>query len=274
MRLVTGAPLTLTATCVDGTGEPAAPTGAVTVTVTSIDGTVIATAAPATVNGPECSVALAAAAAPDVWAAVWSDTTGVRIATRHEVVRRRLFTVADAKVREPVLRDAGRFPDAVLADIRDEVEDECEALTGVAWSGRYTVEQVFPTDDTATLRHVEPSKVRTITVDGTAETPAAVAEVELRPWGGLVRPGGWPPGVVVVGYEHGPADIPADLVRAALLRFKDRAVAVSSAVPDRATSYSMDGSVFRLSIARSDRTGIPDVDAVYQRYRRVPAGVA
>ena len=74
---------------------------------------------------------------------------------------------------------------------------------------------------------------------------------------------------IVVEYEYGADSPPAELVTAALIRFRARLNLFRSGVPDRATSWSSaEGGTYRIELPSEWRTGIPEVDAVYSRYSR------
>jgi hypothetical protein len=45
-----------------------------------------------------------------------------------------------------------------------------------------------------------------------------------------------------------------------------------SAIPDRASSYTVDGGIYRLDMPGAFKTGLPEVDAVYARYSRRSTG--
>jgi hypothetical protein len=72
---------------------------------------------------------------------------------------------------------------------------------------------------------------------------------------------------VVVEYEFGLDAPPVPLQEAALVRFRSLLNKHRTAIPDRAATFTAtDGGTYRLSLPGRYSTGIPDVDAVYQRY--------
>ncbi|MEV6798537.1 hypothetical protein AB0M91_09335 [Micromonospora rifamycinica] len=208
-----------------------------------------------------------------------------------EIVGGFLFTLAQARGSDPTLRDTVKYPTADLVRVRTEVEQECEWICDQAWVPRY---QQIVLDGSGSPDLILPSGgderragtlmrgVRTIRAASVAprvgQTPAALtadqlAALAVRPDGTLRRTDGavWTAGDgnVVLQYEYGADSAPADLVRAALTRFRDRINFDKRQVPDRATSFTItDLGTYRLSLPDAYRTGIPEVDAAYARYSR------
>ncbi|MGF1954189.1 hypothetical protein, partial [Lactococcus lactis] len=72
---------------------------------------------------------------------------------------------------------------------------------------------------------------------------------------------------IVIEYTAGWDAPPAELKDAALLRLRSVLNRATTIVPNRATSFVAEGGVtYRLDTAAAFKTGIPDVDAVYDRY--------
>lgn len=72
---------------------------------------------------------------------------------------------------------------------------------------------------------------------------------------------------VVIEYECGWDAPPGELATASLIRLRSLLNRQFSSVPDRATSFVTEGgTTFRLDTPHAFATGIPEVDAVYNRY--------
>ncbi len=72
---------------------------------------------------------------------------------------------------------------------------------------------------------------------------------------------------VVIEYECGWDAPPGELAAASLIRLRSVINRPFSSVPDRATSFVTEGgTTFRLDTPHAFATGIPEVDAVYNRY--------
>lgn len=252
----------------DQHGEPAAPGGTVTATVTSLRSGVTSPVTPSTV-GDTSTVTLDGAAwsEPDDLTFAWSVDGVVRRHTRLQLVGAVPFTLTEARVSDPTL-GGGRWPDELLREARHVVEVECERITGrvwvpvlQAWVGRARAGRIRGPH--------EPRQVVRVLVDDMPQDPAAVTATP-----GFLD-GSWRDGArVTVIVEAGPDVPPADLRAAMLLRLRHLVAAARSAIPDRATSFAVvEGGVFRLAQPGALSTGQPDVDAVYHRYRvAVPVG--
>jgi hypothetical protein len=72
---------------------------------------------------------------------------------------------------------------------------------------------------------------------------------------------------VVIEYECGWDAPPGELADASMIRLRSVLNRQFSSVPDRATSFVTEGgTTFRLDLPHAFATGIPEVDAVYNRY--------
>jgi hypothetical protein len=200
------------------------------------------------------------------------------------VVGRRLFSLAAARASDADLADEARYTTADLETARDEVEDELDEILLRSFVPRYRRSVLDGTGSTdLTLPDTEVREIRAATVaprlDGTfvALSAGELAALAALDNGTLRRADGlaWTYGVrnVVVEYEYGTAAPPADLVKAAMIRLRSRLNLTRTGIPDRATSFSAaDGGTYRLSLPEAYRTGIPEVDAVYDRYSRRSRG--
>lgn len=269
-------------------GEPAAPSGTVTIGVTKADGTTVVAAATATSGSTTAArtYSLAAQTALELLTATWTDSGDSSTAsTLIEVVGGYYFSVADLVARDSNLADAAKYPTTRVVAVRREVEAEFEQITNTAWVPRYRRVQVVGTGfchlflpDVA-VRTVR--SVRWYDTDGTTYTvftAAELAEIVVSTHGGLYRSSGWCAGrPYVVEYEHGHDAPPADLRDAAITRLRHRLNSHRSGIPDRATSMSTEaGQSYSLATPgqRGFITGIPDVDVVLGRYTFDRIGVA
>lgn len=261
-----------------------------TVTVTTAAGTAVVTGATAThVEAGVFTATLTAAqtAQLDELTAVWTLGDTTTRTTVHEIVGGFYFTAALARdVERTLLADRTKYPDPLVQSTRLEVEDECEYICDRAFVPRYTRVVlngtgadylILPRGDIRTVR-----SVHVLDVAGSSSSTAFTAdELAALVWqpgtpldGGdpMIRRGdaGWfapGRGNVVVEFEYGLDQPPADLQRATIRRLRSRLTTEASGIPDRATSFSVtNGGTYQLANPGPYSTGIPDVDAVYQRY--------
>jgi hypothetical protein len=260
----------------------------VTVGVTRADGTVVLAPGTATTGSGEAEreVALTAAqtAALDLLTATWTRTAdGTTFATRAEVVGGFYFTVQAARSSDQVLADDAKYPAATIQATRAEVEDEFEEICEVAFVPRYRREALDGSGTTALMLPTPlPRRIVAVTElaeDGTETTWPAGDVADIRPddTGLMVSPRSFPCGTrnVVVAWEHGHDRPHPDVRQAALLRLRHRVTRPRSAVPDRATTFQVEGgNVYRLDTAGARGTGIPDIDAVLDRFSWASPGIA
>lgn len=213
------------------------------------------------------------------WSATIAGAAVVEI-DQVEIVGGFFFTLLEGRASDPVLADATRYPSDELAAARTEVETECEWICLRAFVPRYrrvvldgtgTTDLVLPDALVRTIRSASMApRYGQAAVALTAGQLAAVAVVDDQ---SAIRTDGdvWTEGRrnIVVEYEYGGDAPPADLVRAAKIRFRSRLNITRTGIPDRATSFtSGDGGTYRLSMPDAFLTGIPEVDAAYGRYSR------
>lgn len=280
-RIAKGVAATLSYQFVDADGTVAAPAGTVTVGITRADGTVLVAAGTPTVGATSAPRTYALTAANnlllDLLTVTWTDAGDTSAhTTLVEVVGGYYFSVARARAAEPSLQDTVKYSAADVEAKRREVEDEAEDICGVAFVPRY---RYVTLDGTGTsclfLPDTLPRTLRSVTVSGTAWTQDQLDDVMLSGAGRLALDSGvwtYGRGTVVVGYEHGYDRPPTGLAAAALTRLRSRLNMAKSDIPDRAERYvGTEGGVFALSMPGQFKTGLPDVDAVYERYSmRVP----
>lgn len=283
-RILRGRPATLRFTLLDSDGSPIAddPQPAVTVQVDRADGTAVLAAGTATTSAGAGVYTRALTAAQtsslDLLVATWTDTvSGTTTQTLHEVVGGYWFSVKEARDSDPTLADTSKYPTQSIIDIRTEVEDEAERIIGAAFVPRYRRLRLNGIG-TPALRGIDQlvRSIRTVRVYSTPSAYTAFTAGELAALvtddEGLITrndSGVFESGLanVVLEYEHGYDRPPTDLKRAALTRLRHRLNAPRSGIPDRATSFvSGEGGTFRLDTAGPEKTGIPDVDAVYGSY--------
>lgn len=195
-----------------------------------------------------------------------------------------LFTIAEARAFDRgQLADEARYPDAVIAEHRDRIAEDFAHICGVAFVPTEATVTVDGTgSDLLFVPHLRVQAVMQVAVrDRTAWVAweaDALADILVLPGGMLRREflGAWPRGVqnIRVTYIHGYPTPPLAIKRAALKVLVSSAGAVSSNLPERATSFSDETGTFRLAtpgLTPGSWYGIPEVDRVLQDYReRVP----
>ena len=252
--------------------------GAVTYSVKRLDGTVVASG---NATGPSAqhvyTVTVPAQSQLDMLTVDWTGTVGGAAVTARdfiEVVGGFIFGLAEARAVPPAL-DATRYPTDKLAQKRIGVEQECETICGQAFVPRFArVAFTLDADARGTsitsklaLPHINVTALRAITVDGAAQSVTGLSVSQSGVLRGLVWTGTIIGSRIIVEYEHGMDYPPEDLKDACMLRLRSRLTQGDSGVPQRALSFSVqDGGVYRLSTPSATKTGIPDVDGVYERY--------
>lgn len=269
-RVLRGTAATIRWTKLGQDGEAVA-AGAATVEVRRANGTelVAATATQVgdTANERTFTLTTTHTALLDNLKVLWTD--GATQETHVEIVGGFLFSLAEARSTDSSMEDPGKVLAEEMLTARYEVEQEFEEICEVAFVPRFR---------RATLRGplILPDKrirtLRSVTLDTTALTADELAKVTydhgILSLKSTTRP-------VTVEYEHGYDSPPADVRRAAITRLRSRVFASKSGIPDRATSFSVtEGGTYRLSTPGENRTGIPEVDAVLERYQERDAVVA
>lgn len=284
-RVLVNTAATLTSYKYDQYGEVATAGSPVTVTLTSADDTVIATAASTSADATTHALTYTLAATDNTqldWlTAVWTDSTDATTwTTHHEVVGGFYASVAEIRLRDPNLNDAGKYPTSTIRAVMEEIETAFENECGRAFVPRYARERLSGTSrDRLLLDNVDVRTIRSIRDYSdyqtyTGLTVAELAAVDWYPSGALVRiDGAWwygGTGNYIVEYEHGMDRPPADVKAAAIRWLRATLNANKTGIPDRATTFSVEagGSYSLLTPGRNGAvTGIPDVDLVIERYR-------
>ena len=303
-RILVGTTATLQVTLVDGSGEPTAAAGAVSVVVTRSDGTTAlpsatATAASSGWDAPNpYSVTLPAAANTnlDELTAVWTDAgDGSVHTTKIGVVGGIYAPIGMIRRSDTTLLDSVKYPDDAVRAARFEVESEFETVCARAFVPRFTIARLNGSGD-STLHLPMPHlrRIRAVTEIGPgwptgfgshsyrssaaagvtySWTPAEVGSVAPSAIGIARRTDGriWPAGHanLLVAWEHGMDVIPDDVQRAALTRIRSRLNMAKSGIPDRAVSFTQsEGGTFSIATPgmRGSITGIPEVDVVLNRW--------
>ena len=258
----------------------------ITVTVTRLDGTVVSTGAAGSTTTGIYTYTLPGQASLDILEVAWVGFVGgatVTLTDRVEIVGGFLFGLAEARGSDSSLSDPVRYTTAMLADKRLEVEVECERITGWAFVPRFARTTVSGDGGAVLILPVQ--KLRTVraitttTQPGTATPVTPLTHIAAESGGRIVRYDGgmFPAGTanVTVEYEHGHDYPPEDLKDKAMYRLRNLLNLTRSGVPDRVSSYSTpDGAIYRITLPTRGSTGIPEVDAVYQRHEAPPTGFA
>lgn len=281
-RILRSVAATLSWQPVDADGTAATPAGTVTVDVARADGTALVTAG-ATSGATDAPRTYALSAALndrlDYLTATWK-VAGTAVATTAiEVVGGYYASIAQIRASHATLVNMTKYPDAVVLAARWAVEDEFERITDRAFVPRYWQGRRSGSGgDALVLPHWQLRQVRLLRfyTDGATYTSASsteLAAIPASPEGVAVRTDGnvFDAGCanVLVGYEHGTDRPPADILRAFYTRVRAVLNDPNSGIPDRATTYTpTGGGTFALATPGSSwfETGIPDVDAVLQRY--------
>ena len=216
-----------------------------------------------------------------IWAGL-KDTVAVQATTYIEVIGFNLVTVEQIRGFKDgtglTLTDTSAFTDEVLIELRDEVSDEFEEITGVSWVPRYSdvnLEGLFQT--TLELPKAPANTIITAYVDGTVLTPTELAELvitgdtsesnNLVYWANTWAYSSTNPRNVRVVYERGFDRLRGQVARMALMVIRDRARPADLSPRIRAITDELGTQSF--STAGASRPfGIPEVDAWAKRNRR------
>lgn len=299
-RFVVNQPVPLSVTLsTPGSEAPADADAGVNIVVTHVNGTVLQASTPATHGATGVyTFTMAPQAVPAVATAVWSYLTGgiaASVATQVNIASRYAATLADIRALDGLAGNATQYPTAALILAREQAEAMFEQATGKAWSQSYQLDLLdgdpslrramantdyiwlpYPTRR-LTLSRRRPRSLTAVGIDsgdGSGfQAQTDYASYLLYASGELERPLGansFPRGLnnVRVEYLHGEDGMPSDLRRAFLVYVRYLCLYTNFRVPDRATMQQTEAGTFQLGQANgfAKPTGLPEVDAVLQRY--------
>jgi hypothetical protein len=180
---------------------------------------------------------------------------------------------------EPKLDDPSRFPDVLLAQIRDEIEEYVEESANVAFVPRWGSERHIG-DDTSSLV-LRTNRVRnllSVKVDGVSQT---LTDFDLLYGDTILRTSGlsftgWDP--IEVQFEHGYDRPPMKLLREMKKAIRSEAMSRGAQAPvDRLWEQTADGLTVRFStadFAAGRYTGQLALDAAIHAYGSPRLGFA
>lgn len=180
---------------------------------------------------------------------------------------------------EPKLDDKNRFPDALIAEIRDEIESYVEEAAGRAFVPTFGMEKhIGDAGNNIVLRHHAVRELVSVTVDGSAQN---LSNFELLLGDQLHAKGGFPfinAEPVVVKLEHGEDRPPVKLVREVKKAIRSELMSRGAQAPrDLLWEQTADGNTVRYSTPDWNAgrfTGTMALDAAINAYRSVMIGFA
>ena len=266
---------------VDGTATDA--DGAVTVGIVASDATTVAATTAAT-NDPDAVgryyYSLAPQANLDKLTVTWTGTFGglsQQVQSFVEIVGGYHFTLADLRAQKN-LADTSKFSNDELIEARQWWETLSESYCDMAFVPRYKVRRISGSGGgSLSLPEWNLRSVRRVWVYSDADTYEAFTSTQLADItviDGIVysRTGSFSYGQhnIVVGYEHGLDEAPADIRQAGLEACRHRLLDQQQG-PAVYSVTDAAGGVVRYAMPGPDRpTGLPSVDVTLNRYR-VPA---
>ena len=247
-------------------------------------GAAISPAPTTTVSGNRVKVTLTAAdhtnALDDLTVVVSATVDGLttKQTIMVEVVRAHYMTIGALR-DEKQLDDAQRYPDALVAEVRDELTEYVEQAASVAFSPRFGSEAHI--GDGSSHLVLMTNQVRTITsvtVDGVAQS---LADFDLLAGDTLVRPSGmaFTAGkAVVIQFEHGHDTPPMKLVREMKKAVRTELLARGAQAPSNMLwEQTADGLTVRYSTpdwSAGRYTGTMSLDAAIHAYSAPRLGFA
>ncbi|HDH03155.1 MAG TPA: hypothetical protein ENH15_02790 [Actinobacteria bacterium] len=238
-----------------------------TVAVVDDQGTVVSAGAVTKPGGTTGTyqATIAAVTALTTLTATWSGTlvgNPITIETTYEVVGTHLFSLADLKAVSGLSAET----DGRLAAARLAVCDEFGSWCGIDFipRPRYDILDGSGTD-TLWLSRSRPTALVAVEIDGVAQS---LVDMDLYEYGALKVAGSWTPGNrnTEVFYEAGYDRPPSDVARVAIIRAADQILGDSNTISSRAMGSTNEFGNIRFASYKP--TGLPDVDAVLERYRR------
>jgi len=264
---------------VDGVLTSAA--GAVTVAVTREDGTAVTSGTATSVAVGTYSFSLAVQTDCDVLTVAWTGnvaglTTTIR--TRVEVVGGRYCTLSEVRAQDG-LSDTTIFPVSVLEDAIRWAEDTIDKYVGVPFTLRYNRERITG-DGSADikLRQLFPYRILGVKENGTSAASVVWADWTLYDSGAITKDEGYfesPATTNLAGrnielkYEYGYQYPPDDIAWCARTLARYYCIELFNRMPDRATAVQNEYGTVNMAMAGGPGrpTGLPDVNAVLNRYR-------
>lgn len=261
--------------------------GAVTVTITRADGSVLATTAATTnVSTGVYRYLLAAQTTLDLLTFTYTGTWGGNVQTETqqvEIVGDFYLSVAECRALDS--RFSALAVD-VAARVRADVEDAIEAEAGVAFVSRFARETLDGRGTTSLLLgHMYPTAVRSLRTytSATAYTAHTVDDLAAITYAAHGQIGSWLSTYaygsrnLVVEYEHGLTSPPPLIRRAARALFKTWMLEdLAAANNDLANVRSLSVEGYSRSFFEDVRSGNKTVDQLIDEWKRstTPAGVA
>ena len=291
-RILSGVAASISQPILDQDGALNATAAVVTYGVTAADGSPVVaagTAATTTTGVAVGSLTAAQTATLGILTFSWTDDGQVVATSTVEVVGGYFASIQEIRQSDPSIEsNPQKHTNAKIVRVRREAEMLFEDVTGRAFvprfnrqrvSGMGTDRVVLPTWD---LRRIRSVRDYTNATTYTAWTQAEVDSVPASGSGVAVRTdlGVWTAGCenLVVEWEHGLTAPPADLKSAFLTYTRYLLHQDVSGVPARATAIvdGPGGGTFRISTPGIGKsiTGLPEVDEVLDRYRRISIGIA
>lgn len=285
-RILKGAPATLSVDLPDANGElDDTVVSGVTVTVTRLSGTALATGQAATTTALGVATydlsAAQTGAGCDWLTAAWTHNGTVRATSVHEVVGRHWFPPSALReipgVEKAMGSGVGDATTQTLIDARTWVEALIEWATAAAWVPRAQLDELDAGGrDEVVLSRIWPRTLRAVSIDDVAQT---LSDFAVTPHGTLRRASG---GTITAGtslglsvlYDHGADAPPADLVRAAIVAAGDWVTSRITTLGNRLTGTSGNfGTISYASVDPEHPTGIPSVDATIRTHSKRTPGV-
>lgn len=259
------------------TETPTAPDGPVTASIVNSNGDVVAEG-PATLDGPEATLVLPAAEAPDTFHAVFVGAVAGRSVTVKAVtyaVGARYFTVADVRGLNAKFADTSKYPVERIRELRDWFEVTFETFVEAPLVPRgYASTYLTDGSRRVKLWTTYLRDVAAVHVDGVAVTGWTYADGVLT----LPEPVAARTPVRVLETVGVFAHAPGDVVEAGLATVRSRLTETAAGLlSGRETGIDSDAGRFTLAVAGVRRPfGIPEVDGLALRYKNALAvpGVA
>ena len=291
-RILSGVAASISQPILDQDGALNATATVVTYGVTAADGTSVVaagTAATTTTGVAVGSLTAAQTATLGILTFSWTDDGQVVATSTVEVVGGYFASLQEIRQSDPSIEsNPQKHTNAKIIRVRREAEMLFEDVCDRAFvprfnrhriSGMGTDRVVLPTWDLRRIRSVRDYSNATTY---TSWTQAEVDSVPASGSGVAVRTdlGVWTNGCenLVVEWEHGLTAPPADLKSAFLTYTRYLLHQDVSGVPARATAIvdGPGGGTFRISTPGIGKsiTGLPEVDEVLDRYRRISIGIA